>query len=93
MSKVTSEKLIELVQKSQLATPQALEKAVEAIRAENGGKLPEDPWPGQSSSTSQRGHALALRKTSPRQVQGLLSRQAQIAGPSRQRWYEQRVPG
>lgn len=43
MTKVTSEKLIELVQKSQLTTAEALDKALEAIRAENNGELPEDP--------------------------------------------------
>ncbi len=42
MSKVTSEKLIELIEKSQLATPEVLEKALTAIREENGGQLPED---------------------------------------------------
>ncbi len=43
MTKVTSEKLIELVQKSQLSTAEALDKALEAIRAEHEGQLPEDP--------------------------------------------------
>lgn len=43
MSKITSEKFVELVQKSQLASATALETALEAIRQENGGALPEDP--------------------------------------------------
>ncbi|MCC6509700.1 MAG: serine/threonine protein kinase, partial [Pirellulaceae bacterium] len=43
MSKVTSEKLIELVEKRQLATPEVLAKALEAIREANAGQLPEDP--------------------------------------------------
>lgn len=43
MSKVTAEKLIELVQKSQLTTSEALEKALESIREERGGQLPDDP--------------------------------------------------
>lgn len=42
MSKVTAEKLIELVQKSQLTTPEALEKALQSIREEHGGQLPDD---------------------------------------------------
>ncbi len=42
MTKVTSEKLVELVRKSELAEPQVLEKALVAIRAENNGGLPED---------------------------------------------------
>ena len=43
MSKVTAEMLIELVRKSQLATPEVLDAALEAIRAEHGGELPTDP--------------------------------------------------
>ncbi len=43
MTKVTSEKLIELVRKSQLTTAEALDKALEAIQAENNGQLLEDP--------------------------------------------------
>ncbi len=43
MTKVTSEKLIELVRKSELSTAEALDKALEAIRAEHDGQLPEDP--------------------------------------------------
>ncbi len=43
MATVTAEKLIELVKKSQLSEPEALEKALEAIRAEHAGKLPTDP--------------------------------------------------
>lgn len=43
MTKVTSDKLIELVQKSQLTTAEALDKALEAIRAEHAGQLPDDP--------------------------------------------------
>ncbi|MGN6547336.1 MAG: serine/threonine protein kinase [Aureliella sp.] len=43
MAKVTAEKLVELVEKSQLTTPEALEKALQAIREENGGQLPDDP--------------------------------------------------
>lgn len=43
MATVTAEKLIELVQKSQLAEPEALEKALAAIRAEHAGTLPSDP--------------------------------------------------
>ncbi|GIW97075.1 MAG: serine/threonine protein kinase [Pirellulaceae bacterium] len=39
----SSSKLIELVEKSQLAEPAALERALEAIRAAHGGDLPEDP--------------------------------------------------
>ncbi|MGN6135107.1 MAG: serine/threonine protein kinase [Aureliella sp.] len=43
MSKVTAEKLVELVRKSQLTTPEALDAALEAITAEHGGELPTDP--------------------------------------------------
>lgn len=43
MTKVNSEKLVELIEKSQLATSEVLEKALTAIRAEHGGQLPEDP--------------------------------------------------
>ena len=43
MSKVTAEMLIELVRKSQLATAEVLDTALEAIRAEHGGELPTDP--------------------------------------------------
>jgi eukaryotic-like serine/threonine-protein kinase len=42
MSKVTSEKLVELVIKSELVEPQVLERALVEIRAENNGALPED---------------------------------------------------
>ena len=43
MTKVTSEKLVELVRKSELAEPAAIDAALEAIRAENNGVLPADP--------------------------------------------------
>jgi eukaryotic-like serine/threonine-protein kinase len=43
MTKVTSEKLVELVRRSELAEPSVLDKALEAIQAEHGGSLPEDP--------------------------------------------------
>jgi serine/threonine-protein kinase len=43
MATVTADKLIELVEKSQLAEPDTLRKALEAIRAEHAGKLPTDP--------------------------------------------------
>ncbi len=39
----SSDKLVELVEKSQLADAETLEKALEEIRAEHGGNLPEDP--------------------------------------------------
>lgn len=42
MTKVTSEKLVELVRKSGLAEPQVIDGALEAIRAENSGALPSD---------------------------------------------------
>lgn len=42
MTKVTSEKLVELIRKSELAESQAIDNALDAIRAENGGQLPED---------------------------------------------------
>ena len=42
MTQVTSEKLVELVRKSGLAEPQAIDSALEAIRADNNGTLPED---------------------------------------------------
>ncbi len=42
MAKVTSaEKLVELVEKSQLADPAKLERALAAIRSEHGGMLPD----------------------------------------------------
>ncbi len=43
MAKVTSEQLIELVRKSQLAESESIDKAVEAILAQFEGKLPDDP--------------------------------------------------
>ncbi|MFO1062316.1 MAG: serine/threonine-protein kinase [Pirellulales bacterium] len=43
MSKVTSEKLVELVQRSELSTQEALDAALAAIRAEHNGELPADP--------------------------------------------------
>lgn len=43
MAKVDAEKLIDLVQKSQLAEPEVLEQALEGIRSEGGGSLPTDP--------------------------------------------------
>lgn len=43
MATVTADKLVELVQKSQLAEPEVLEKALEAIRSEHGGELPAEP--------------------------------------------------
>jgi serine/threonine-protein kinase len=42
MTKVTSEKLVELVRKSGLAEPQVIDDALKAILAENGGALPQD---------------------------------------------------
>ena len=42
MATVTADKLIELVQKSQLAEPEVLEAALAAIRAEHDGTLPSD---------------------------------------------------
>ena len=42
MTQITSEKLVELVRKSELAEPAAIDAALEAIRAENNGVLPED---------------------------------------------------
>ncbi len=42
MTQVTSEKFVELVRKSGLAEPQIIDNALEAIRAENGGSLPEN---------------------------------------------------
>ena len=43
MAKVTSEQLIELVRKSQLAEPDSIDKAVQEICALREGKLPDDP--------------------------------------------------
>lgn len=44
MAKVaTAEKLVELVEKSQLAEPEALSQALDAIRAEHRGSLPAEP--------------------------------------------------
>ncbi|HBE68349.1 MAG TPA: serine/threonine protein kinase, partial [Planctomycetaceae bacterium] len=43
MAKVSVERLIELVEKSQLAEPEALEKALDEIRASGGGDLPASP--------------------------------------------------
>lgn len=43
MATVTANKLIELIGKSQLAEPAALEKALDVIRAEHAGELPSDP--------------------------------------------------
>ena len=43
MATVTADKLVELVQKSQLAEPEVLEKALDAIRSEYGGELPAEP--------------------------------------------------
>lgn len=43
MAKVTAEKLIELVEKSQLATPEELKAALDTIREQRGGSLPESP--------------------------------------------------
>lgn len=43
MSKITSEQFIEIIQKSRLVEPEALENQVLRIRTENGGPLPEDP--------------------------------------------------
>lgn len=43
MATVTAEKLVELVQKSRLAEPEVLEKALEAIRSEHAGELPAEP--------------------------------------------------
>ncbi len=42
MIKITSEKLVELVRKSELAEPAAIDAALDAIRGENDGKLPAD---------------------------------------------------
>ncbi len=42
MPAVTAEKLVELVEKSQLAEPEVLKTALEAIRSEQGGSLPTD---------------------------------------------------
>lgn len=44
MAKITdAEKLVELVEKSQLAEPQVLRAALQAIAEENSGKLPANP--------------------------------------------------
>lgn len=43
MATVTSNRLVELVEKSRLAEPQVLQKALEEIRKDHGGSLPEDP--------------------------------------------------
>ena len=43
MATVTSEKLVQLVEKSQLAAPDVLNKALVEIRSEHGGSLPTDP--------------------------------------------------
>lgn len=44
MAKISSsEKLVELVEKSQLAEPEKLESALETIRASRDGELPSDP--------------------------------------------------
>lgn len=43
MATVSAEKLIELVEKSQLVTPEALQQALSKIRAEHDGVLPSDP--------------------------------------------------
>ncbi len=43
MATVTSKRLIELVEKSRLAEPLVLQKALDEIRNEHGGSLPEDP--------------------------------------------------
>ncbi len=42
MTKITSEKLVELVRKSELAGPAVIDAALDAIRAENNGELPSD---------------------------------------------------
>lgn len=43
MTKVTAEKLVELVRKSGLAEPRVIDEALEAIRTDNNGELPSDP--------------------------------------------------
>jgi serine/threonine protein kinase len=43
MATVTAEKLVELVEKSQLVEPEVLKKALDQIRSEGGGSLPSDP--------------------------------------------------
>lgn len=43
MATVTADKLVELVKKSQLVTPEALEKALAVIRSEHAGELPDNP--------------------------------------------------
>ncbi|MCA9133377.1 MAG: serine/threonine protein kinase [Planctomycetales bacterium] len=43
MATVNAQKLIELVEKSQLVEPQKLDKALQAIRSEHGGTLPTEP--------------------------------------------------
>ena len=43
MATVTAEKLVELVEKSQLVEPEVLRKALDQIRSEHAGSLPSDP--------------------------------------------------
>ncbi|GAB5403273.1 MAG: serine/threonine-protein kinase [Aureliella sp.] len=43
MAKVSVERLVELVEKSRLAEPEVLEKALDEIRASAGGELPASP--------------------------------------------------
>jgi serine/threonine-protein kinase len=43
MSKITSEKLIELINKSQLAELDQIQALLDTLRKENGGQLPSDP--------------------------------------------------
>jgi serine/threonine-protein kinase len=43
MTQITSQRIVELIEKSKLVDARALEDRIESIRAENGGELPEDP--------------------------------------------------
>lgn len=43
MTQITSQRIVELIEKSKLVDPRALQDRLEVIRSENDGELPEDP--------------------------------------------------
>jgi serine/threonine protein kinase len=43
MTQITSQRIVELIEKSKLVDARALEDRLESIRSEHGGELPEDP--------------------------------------------------
>ncbi len=43
MTQITTQRIVELIEKSKLVEAQALEERLDAIRSERGGDLPEDP--------------------------------------------------